>query len=138
MIIRILIHKDKLILSIADSINEFLLSQFGYDYNKPIKENENHFINKDLIKKVKTLIKPNRTIISSLFQRDNIFVGIDSTTDSVAVRHHSDFAELVGINNPKIVIKAIDDFENQDLNDIINHLDSEKYSVFKEVNRLHF
>lgn len=138
MIIRLLIHKDRLIFNIADSINELSLSQFGYDYNEPIKESENHFIKMDLIKKVKQLIKPSRSIRSRLFIRDKIFIGVNSGTDSVTLRHHSDFAELIGINNPKIVIKAIDNLEYEDLNKLIFDIDSENYEVLKVVNRFNY
>ena len=138
MVIKILLKKDLLILKVDESIYKIDLSEYGFDHESPIILRENHFINKELIRRIKHLLKPNRSWKSRLLNRDKIFIGVEPITSPIAIEHHSDFGQLIGINNPRVVIKTIPKFEGEDYTKIFSNLDSEDYMIVSEVNCLSF
>lgn len=90
--------KNVLHLRVKDTQTSFDLTKYSYDINKPFAENNNFFINENLVNDIQGFVKSNISKFLFIYQPTIFYIAIAKRCDKDGYNHILDFADLIGAN----------------------------------------
>ncbi|HTA63049.1 MAG TPA: hypothetical protein VK835_11360 [Bacteroidia bacterium] len=93
---------NKLQIAIKEVIHSYNLSDYNFDVNKPVKPQENHLFDKNLVSDIKSLIKKEIGLSSRWFLIIDLQIAIYNLPDKLSITHFLDFGEHLQCRKIKV------------------------------------